>query len=84
MTAEDKAAYEFKMSAMDHLVLTNPDRRSTLAHQRTSTKGLRPVFDEKLRRGTQPAKATSGLSQDASNINIEATEALLIKDEEDI
>ena len=67
------------MSPNGQLVLLNPDRRSTAAHQRSSQLGLRPAFDvdEPPRRPTTDAVAQGGFSQEASNIRIEHTEALL-------
>ena len=39
MSVDDKAAFTFKMNALDQLQLMNPDRKSTMAQKRMSLKG---------------------------------------------
>lgn len=41
-SVDDKAAFTFRISPLDHLILLNPDRKSTMVQKRASEKGIRP------------------------------------------
>jgi len=45
-SVDDKAAFTFRISPLDQLILLNPDRKSTHKQRRESSKGLRPEMTQ--------------------------------------
>ena len=43
MSIDDKAAFTFKINALDQLSLLNPDRKSTVLQKRMSLKGRKSL-----------------------------------------
>lgn len=41
-SVDDKAAFTFRISPLDQLILLNPDRKSTVQQKRYSARGMRP------------------------------------------
>jgi len=39
LNVDEKAAFTFKINALDQLMLMNPDRKSTMVHKKMSLKG---------------------------------------------
>ena len=75
MSIDEKAAFTFKINALDQLSLLNPDRKSTMLQKRLSLKGRKSL--KSLREtGTDSFKS---LDQPRDDDKIDDPESILLK-----